>query len=149
MSNRLELEEHDLRDGRRVYVGDLDVFGVIARNRSVVICEMPMPDYVYEIKHQVRPLYDDAIGDRDSHNPPIDERVEFLRPRVGTAYTINEEGFLFFSKRSSTMKVSKNEMLDMLDACFSHIKRHGLKDTYDREVNVETYLRIMTEYLET
>lgn len=62
------LEDKDLYDGRRVYVSDLDVFGRVDKKANTVVCEMPMPGYVYEIKDAVRPLRNDDIGDRDSEN---------------------------------------------------------------------------------
>lgn len=62
---RRVVEESEIKDGLRVYVADLDVFGRVAKNGSVVICERPMPGYEYDIKSGYRPLYDQAIGDRD------------------------------------------------------------------------------------
>jgi hypothetical protein len=63
-----ELKAEDLYDGRRVYVSDLDVFGRVHAHSNTVVCEAPMPGYVYEIKDAVRPLRNDDIGDRDSEN---------------------------------------------------------------------------------
>lgn len=62
---RTPLKRTDLYDGRRVYVGDLDVFGRVGKHETIVLCEMPMPDYEFKIADAVRPIYDDAIGDRD------------------------------------------------------------------------------------
>lgn len=63
-----ELSEKDLYEGRRVYVSDLDVFGRVDMTKTLVICEPPMPGYIYDIKDAVRPLRNDDLGDRDSEN---------------------------------------------------------------------------------
>lgn len=59
-----ELEKSDLYEGRRVYVGDLDVFGKVAKKGTVIICEPPMPGYEFPIAGRRRPIYDESIGDR-------------------------------------------------------------------------------------
>jgi len=68
MERGQELKQDDLYDGMHVYVSDLDVFGWVDRNCTVVKCDMPMPGYIYDIKDAVRPLRHDDLGDRDSYN---------------------------------------------------------------------------------
>lgn len=65
MERGAELEEKDLYEGRRVYVPDLDVFGRVDMTKTLVLCEPPMPGYIYDILGAVRPLRDESIGDRD------------------------------------------------------------------------------------
>lgn len=73
MTYRREIIPHcDLYEGRRVYVKDLDVFGRIRKNPkdsqlNQVVCEDPMPDYIYNVTGW-SVLFDDAIGDRESEN---------------------------------------------------------------------------------
>jgi len=62
---RRVIQDHEIKDGLRVYVADLDVFGRVAKNGKVVICEPPMPNYEFDIGSRYRPLYDQAIGERD------------------------------------------------------------------------------------
>lgn len=67
--HRQLLTHKDFYPGRRVYVGALDVFGILTNDCAYVVCEDPMPGYIHQITIGSR-LYDDAIGDRDSRNPP-------------------------------------------------------------------------------
>ena len=60
--------EHDaLKFNQRVYVQNLDVFGRRSIDPKYIICEYPMPGYLYEITEKSL-LYHDAIGDHDSQS---------------------------------------------------------------------------------
>lgn len=64
---RIVIEHDALRYNQRVYVRDLDVFGRRSIDPKYIICESPMPGYLYEItEHSI--LYHDAIGERDSQS---------------------------------------------------------------------------------
>lgn len=57
-----------LHANRRVYIEELCVFGRV-KDMSVIICEAPMEGYAYRYDFDSI-LYDEAIGDRDPHDPP-------------------------------------------------------------------------------
>lgn len=80
---RIILDRSALYDGRRVYVKDLDVFGRVSPYMTRVICEAPMPGYVYMITDD-SVLYDDSIGDRDGEDEHMVTRTGRTIPRPPT-----------------------------------------------------------------
>jgi hypothetical protein len=51
MSSDERLDHKMLQPGQRVYVKNVDVFGVVSPDKSEVILEHPMPGYRYQITH--------------------------------------------------------------------------------------------------
>lgn len=62
---KLEPLDHSIETlyaGRRVYVKNADVFGRVNDEHTHIVCELPMPDYKYEITDKTV-LYDESIAD--------------------------------------------------------------------------------------
>ena len=74
-----------------------------------------------------------------------DPRLEFTDVREGLTYSMNTDGILFFfrGKGGITTKIKAEQVHEILSASLDFAERYGLKDSFGREINLDSFIQTM------